>query len=79
MCIEQVSLAATTIHMSTFLPLLITNCNYCVGEKEEVRSDGETYNKKLIEAGINSNLFIKPNTGHISAIWYSALEKAFRQ
>ena len=47
-----------------------------VGEKEEIRNDGETYHKKLRDAGIQSNLYIQPNMGHLSVRWFAADREA---
>jgi acetyl esterase len=47
-----------------------------VGEKDELRSQGEDFSKKLIAAGIVSTLFVQPNIGHLAGRWCATEEKA---
>lgn len=47
-----------------------------VGEKDEIRNDGEAFNKRLVEAGIASSLFIQPDMGHLAEHWCAADETA---
>ena len=47
-----------------------------VGEKDEIRSDGEEYNAKLLKAGLNSVLYVQPEAGHLAEHFCAASEKA---
>jgi acetyl esterase len=47
-----------------------------VGEKDELRSQGEEFSKKLMAAGIVSTLFVQPNIGHLAGRWCATQEKA---
>lgn len=47
-----------------------------VGEKDELREDGEDYHAKLKAAGIASELYLQPGAGHLAGLWCAGHEKA---
>jgi len=47
-----------------------------VGQTEEIRNDGEVYNRRLFESGVKSSLFIQPEVGHLGIYWDAAHEIA---
>ena len=47
-----------------------------VGEKDRIRNDGENFNSKLLAAGINSSLYIQPESGHLAQHFCAVSEKA---
>jgi acetyl esterase len=47
-----------------------------VGENDKIRNDGEVFHQKLLSAGINSKLYVQPNTGHLAGRWCAGDEKA---
>lgn len=47
-----------------------------VGEKDQIRNDGEEFNAKLLAAGINSYLYVQPGVGHLAQNFCAVSEKA---
>lgn len=47
-----------------------------VGEKDELREDGEDYHAKLQAAGISSELYLQPGAGHLAGLWCAGHEMA---
>lgn len=47
-----------------------------VGENDEIRSDGEEYNAKLLTAGLNSVLYVQPEAGHLAEHFCAVSETA---
>jgi acetyl esterase len=47
-----------------------------VGEKDEIRNDGEEFNSKLLTSGINSSLYVQPQSGHLAGHFCAVSEKA---
>lgn len=47
-----------------------------VGEKDEIRKDGEVFHQKLSGAGIHSTLFVQPNAGHLAGRWCAGHQQA---
>lgn len=47
-----------------------------VGEKDQIRNDGEAFNAKLLAAGIKSSLYVQPGTGHLAQHFCAVSEKA---
>lgn len=47
-----------------------------VGEKDQIRTDGEEFNAKLLTAGINSSLYVQPKMGHLGVHFCAVSEKA---
>lgn len=47
-----------------------------VGEKDEIRQDGDEYHQKLLQTGVYSTLFVQPYEGHLGELWYAGHENA---
>jgi acetyl esterase len=47
-----------------------------VGQTDQIRADGERFNKRLKEAGVVTGLFVQPETGHLATHWCAADEVA---
>jgi acetyl esterase len=47
-----------------------------IGEKDEIRKDGEVFHQKLLNAGVSSTLFVQPDARHLAGSWCAGAEKA---
>lgn len=48
-----------------------------VAENDRIRDEGERFHQKLLNAGVNSVLYVQPNVGHLGADWCAGSKRAF--